>query len=147
MKKTVALFLTLILLFSLCACSFVGVEITVTDGVVHVNSTLPQKVTLVGDEDKEIENREFYKKLMNAIDGKSAEAADLPEGHIFNCECEETYILRISGNYPYGYYLTLHNNGIDISQFCKFRKCMDLLGFVEVDEATMTELICMLNKE
>ena len=147
MKKTVALFLTLILLFSLCACSFVGVEITVTDGVVDVNSTLPPKVTLVGDEDKEIENREFYEKLMNAIDGKSAEAADLPEGHMFNCECEETYMLRISGNYPYGYYLTLHNNGIDISQFCKFRKCMDLLGFVEVDEATMTELICMLNKE
>lgn len=147
MKKTVALLLMLILLFSLCACSFAGVEITVTDGVVHVNSTLPPKVTLIGDEDKEIENREFYEKLMNAIDGKSAEAADLPEGHIFNCECEETYTLRISGNYPYGYYLTLHNNGIDISQFCKFRKCMDLLGFVEVDEATMTELICMLNKE
>ena len=147
MKKTVALLLMLILLFSLCACSFVGVEITVADGVVHVNSTLSQKVTLVGDEDKEIENREFYEKLMNAIDGKSAEAADLPEGHMFNCECEETYMLRISGNYPYGYYLTLHNNGIDISQFCKFRKCMDLLGFVEVDEATMTELICMLNKE
>ena len=62
------------------------------------------------------------------------------------CDCGLTYTVRVRGAYPKGYYLTLHDHGIEISGYCKFRKCMDLLGIVEVDEETMSELIEILKE-
>lgn len=145
MKKLLSFTLLLSLLFSMSGCMLVGPEFTVSDDILNVENTLfTPKMTLVGDEEKEIKNDEFWAKLVEAIDGKAIEDSPVLTGEL--CECELTYTVRITGAYPKGYYLTFHDHGVEISGYCKFRKCMDLLGIVEVDKETMSELIEMLEE-
>ena len=114
-----------------------------TDNTLYIkNSQFAPKMTLVGDEGKEIKSDEFWDKLVAAIDGKAIEDSPVLTGEL--CECELTYTVRIAGTYPKGYYLTFHDHGVEISAYCKYRKCMDLLGIVTVDSETMSELIGML---
>ena len=143
MKRLISFTLLLSLLFSMSACMLVGPEFTVSDDILNVENTLfTPKITLVGDAEKEIKNDEFWTKLIEAIDGKAIEDSPVLTGEL--CECELTYTVRIAGTYPKGYYLTFHDHGVEISGYCKFRKCMDLLGIVEVDKETMSELIAIL---
>jgi hypothetical protein len=121
----------------------IGPEITVDDGVINVsNSVLTPELTLIQDEEKDIHNAELWEAIVNAIDGKVADDAPVLKEEL--CECELTYVLRLKSTYPKGYYLTLHDHGIEISAYCKFRKCMDLYGIVEVDEKAMAEIIGMI---
>ena len=123
----------------------VGPEFTVSDDILSVENTLlTPRMTLVGDEEKEIKCDEFWSKLVEAIDGKAIEDSPVLTDEL--CDCELTYTVRVRGAYPKGYFLTLHDHGIEISGYCKFRKCMDLLGIVEVDEETMSELIEILKE-
>ena len=143
MKKTVFVLISLILLFSFTGCGLVGASFYVEDDILHIDDpTFTPKMTLVGDEEKDITNDELWKKLVEAIDGKPIEDAPITAEEL--CECALTHLVRVRGNYSSGYYLTLHDHGVEISQYCKYRKCMELLGIVEVDEATMNELIGML---
>ena len=144
MKRLSAFILLCTLLFSTSGCILTYTEFSVTGGTLNVESSaFAPKITLVGDdEDKAIENSAFWDKLVEAIDGKPIEDAPITAEEL--CECALTYLVRVRGNYSSGYYLTLHDHGVEISQYCKYRKCMELLGIVEVDEATMNELIGML---
>lgn len=144
MKRIFAIILTLALLLSMQGCMLIGPDFSVTDNTLNVeDSPFTPKMTLVGDdEDKAIENSAFWDKLVEAIDGKPIEDAPITAEEL--CECALTHLVRVRGNYSSGYYLTLHDHGVEISQYCKYRKCMELLGIVEVDEATMNELIGML---
>ena len=143
MKRLTSLLLILTLLFSMQGCVNIETEIEVNDGVISVNSgiTAP-RLTLLGDEDKEIYDTELWEAIVEAIDGKVAEESPVFKNEL--CECELKYTLRLRGAYPKGYYLTLHDHGIEISAYCKFRKCMDLYGIVEVDEENMEKIIGMI---
>ena len=145
MKRMFSLFLFLTLLFSMSGCMLVGPEFTVTDDTLYVSKALfTPTITLVGDEDKEIKSAEFWERLVEAIDGKAIDESPVYSGE--TCECEIEYILRVNGSYSKGYYLSFHEHGIEISGYCKYRKCMDLLGIVEVDEESISELIEMLKE-
>ena len=123
----------------------VGVEFTVTDGTLSVSDTrFTPTITLVGNEDKDITSTELWEKLVEAIDGKPVDESPVYSG--IECECEIEYTLRITGSYSKGYYLTVHEDGIEISGYCRYRKCMDLLGIVAVDESDMTEIVEMLGE-
>ena len=144
MKKIISVLLLVVMIFSFAGCGIIGAGIVVESGTVKVeNASFPTKLVLVGDENKPIEDREFFQKLVSAIDGKKIDNSPVITDEL--CECELTYTVQMTGTYPKGYYLTLHDHGIEISAYCKFRKCMDLLGIVEVDEAAMTELIDILD--
>ena len=145
MKRLISFALLLSLIFSMGGCMLVGPEFTVSDDILSVENTLlTPRMTLVGDEEKEIKCDEFWSKLVEAIDGKAIEDSPVLTDEL--CDCELTYTVRVRGAYPKGYFLTLHDHGIEISGYCKFRKCMDLLGIVEVDEETMSELIEILKE-
>lgn len=145
MKRIFSLILSLALLFSMSGCMLIGVEFTVTDGTLSVSDTpFTPTITLVGDEDKDITSTELWEKLVEAIDGKPVDESPVYSG--IECECETEYILRVKGNYAKGYYLTLHEDGIEISGYCKYRKCMDLMGIVRLDKETVSELIKMLEE-
>ena len=145
MKRLISFALLLSLLFSMGGCMLVGPEFTVSDDILSVENTLlTPRMTLVGNEEKEIKGDEFWAKLVEAIDGKAIEDSPVLTDEL--CDCELTYTVRVRGAYPKGYYLTFHDHGIEISGYCKFRKCMDLLGIVEVDEETMSELIEILKE-
>ena len=143
MKRIFALLTIVVLLFSMQGCTLTGPDFSVADNTLYIESSqLTPRMTLVGDEEKEIKSAEFWSNLVEAIDGKAIEDAPVLTGEL--CECELTYIVHIASTYPNGYYLTLHNHGVEISKYCKFRKCMDLLGIVEVDSETMSKLIGIL---
>lgn len=143
MKRIFAIALLLALLFSIGGCALICPDFSVADNTLYIkNSQFAPKMTLVGDEGKEIKSDEFWDKLVAAIDGKAIEDSPVLTGEL--CECELTYTVRIAGTYPKGYYLTFHDHGVEISAYCKYRKCMDLLGIVTVDSETMSELIGML---
>ena len=145
MKRIFSLILSLSLLFSMSGCMLIGVEFTVTDGTLSVSDTpFTPTITLVGDEDKDITSTELWEKLVEAIDGKPVDESPVYSG--IECECETEYTLRITGSYSKGYYLTVHEDGIEISGYCRYRKCMDLLGIVAVDESDMTEIVEMLGE-
>ena len=145
MKRIFSLILSLALLFSMSGCMLVGVEFTVTDGTLSVSDTrFTPTITLVGNEDKDITSTELWEKLVEAIDGKPVDESPVYSG--IECECEIKYTLRITGSYSKGYYLTVHEDGIEISGYCRYRKCMDLLGIVAVDESDMTEIVEMLGE-
>ena len=145
MKKTVFVMISLILLFSFTGCGLVGASFYVEDDILHIDDpTFTPKMTLVGDEEKDITNDELWEKLVEAIDGKSVDESPVYSG--IECECEIKYTLRITGSYSKGYYLTVHEDGIEISGYCRYRKCMDLLGIVAVDESDMTEIVEMLGE-
>ena len=143
MKRLISFALLLSLLFSMGGCMLVGPEFTVSDDILNVENTLlTPRMTLVADEEKEIKSDEFWAKLVEAIDGKAIEDSPVLPDEL--CDCELTYTVRVRGAYPKGYYLTFHDHGVEISGYCKFRKCMELIGIVELDEETVSELIGML---
>ena len=143
MKRIFALLTIFVLLFSMQGCTLTGPDFSVADNTLYIeNSQITPRMTLIGDEEKEIKNGEFWNNLVEAIDGNAIKNAPVLTGEL--CECELRYTVRVAGTYPNGYYLTLHNHGVEISKYCKFRKCMDLLGIVEVDGETMSELISIL---
>ena len=145
MKKTVFVMISLILLFSFTGCGLVGASFYVENDILHIDDpTFTPKMTLVGDEEKDITNDELWEKLVIVLDGKAVDESPVYSG--IECECEIEYTLRITGSYSKGYYLTVHEDGIEISGYCRYRKCMDLLGIVAVDESDMTEIVEMLGE-
>ena len=142
-KKIFSVLLLTLLILSLGSCALVGSTIEVEDGVISVSgSYLSTKMVLVGNEEKDITDNDIKRALLEAIDGKTPDESYVYTGE--TCECEIKYIIRVIGTYPKGYYLSIHDHGIEISAYCKFRKCMELMGVVELDEETMSELIDML---
>lgn len=146
MKRIFTILLLLTLLFSISGCMLVGPNFSVSDDTLSIeNTSFIPKMTLIDDGgEKEIKNSDFWDKLIIAIDGKEIDDSPVLTGEL--CECELTYTVRVSGTYPNGYYLTLHDHGVEISAYCKFRKCMNLLGIVEVESETMNELIGILEE-
>lgn len=143
MKKIFSVLLLTLFIFSLGGCALVGASIEVENGAIAVNgSYLTTKMVLVGNEEKDITDEGIKRALLEAIDGKTPDESYVYTGEI--CDCEIKYIIRIIGTYPKGYYLSIHDHGIEISEYCKFRKCMELIGIVELDEETVIELIDML---
>lgn len=143
MKKIFSVLLLTLFIFSLGGCALVGANIEVENGAIAVSgSYLTTKMVLVGNEEKEITDEGIKRALLEAIDGKTPDESYVYTDEI--CDCEIKYIIRIIGTYPKGYYLSIHDHGIEISAYCKFRKCMELIGMVELDEETVSELIDML---
>ena len=143
MKKIFSVLLLTLFIFSLGGCALFGANIEVENGAIEVSgSYLTTKIVLVGNEEKDITDDGIKRALLEAIDGKTPDDSYVYTGEI--CDCEIKYIIRIIGTYPKGYYLSIHDHGIEISAYCKFRKCMELIGIVELDEETVSELIGML---
>ena len=143
MRRILSALLLAVLIFSLSGCALVGTAIESSDGVITVSgSYLTTRMVLVGDEEKDITDADVKRALLEAIDGKAPEESYVYTGE--ECDCEIKYIIKVIGTYPKGYYLSVHDHGIEISAYCKFRKCMELIGIVELDEETVSELIDML---
>ena len=142
MKKLTVLILVITIIFSLTSCKSVQTTIEVENGIVYFNRPLfTPEMILRTDEDIIIENDEFYEKLIEAVNEKPINSIDGSNP----CECDIEYTVKISADYKSGYYFLFHDHGIEIQQYCKYRKCLDLYGIVEVDESTLRELIELLN--
>ena len=103
MKKTVAIFLTLLLLLSFAGCDTAKIEVGAENGIAYFHkSTIGPKMILKGESDIEIEEDTFLGKLETAIEGK--ETVDPI------CECQPIYNVGID-KYTFG----LHTHGITIS--------------------------------
>ena len=144
-NKVLSVFISLTLLFCLTGCLAAKTVIEIEDGTVNIKSggTVP-KLTLIGDEERAIENNEFFHQLVETIDGKPIDDAPVERDDI--CNCDLKYTVRMVTSLTGGYYLTLHTHGIEISEYCKYRKCLDLLGIAEVEETAMGVLIEMLEE-
>ena len=140
MKNIFSVFLILALLFSFAGCSAMGVSFSVEDGTANINNAyFTPTMYLCDDEETKISDDELWQELVFAINGQPIAESPVLSGE--ECDCEIEYIIRVIGAYPNGYYLSFHEDGIEISAYCKFRKCMDLLGIVKVDEKTLDRLI------
>lgn len=140
MKNIFSVFLILALLFSFAGCSAMGVSFSVEDGAANINNSyFTPTMYLCDDEETKISDDELWQELVFAINGQPIAESPVLSGE--ECDCEIEYIIRVIGAYPNGYYLSFHEDGIEISAYCKFRKCMDLLGIVKVDEKTLDRLI------
>ena len=142
MKKLTVFILAITIILSLNSCKSVQTTIEVENGIVYFNRPLfTPEIILRTDEDTIIENDEFYEKLIEAVNEKPINSIDGSD----TCECDIEYMIKISADYKSGYYFLFHDHGIEIQQYCKYRKCLDLYGIVEVDESTLRELIELLN--
>ena len=140
MKNIFSVFLILALLFSFAGCSAMGVSFSVEDGAANINNSyFTPTMYLCDDEETKISDDELWQELVFAINGQPIAESPVLSGE--ECDCEIEYIIRVIDAYPNGYYLSFHEDGIEISAYCKFRKCMDLLGIVKVDEKTLDRLI------
>ena len=95
-------------------------------------------------EEISISQEEFYQKLLVAIDSKEIKSAPQPPNEL--CKCDIKYSVKMVGTYAKSYYFDFHTHGVEISSTCRFRKCIDILGIVEVDRETMSELIAILEE-
>ena len=142
MKKLTVFILVITIVLSLASCKSVQTTIEVENGIVYFNRPLfTPEIILRTDEDIIIENDQFYEKLIEAVNEKPINSIDGSN----TCECDIEYRVKISADYKSGYYFLFHDHGIEIQQYCKYRKCLDLYGVVEVDESTLRELIELLN--
>ena len=142
MKKLTVFILVIAIVLSLASCKSVQTTIEVENGIVYFNRPLfTPEIILRTDEDIIIENDEFYEKLIEAVNEKPINSIDGSNP----CECDIEYTVKISADYKSGYYFLFHDHGIEIQQYCKYRKCLDLYGIVEVDESTLRELVELLN--
>ena len=142
MKKLTVFILVITIVLSLASCKSVQTTIEVENGIVYFNRPLfTPEIILRTDEDIIIENDQFYEKLIEAVNEKPINSIDGSN----TCECDIEYTVKISADYKSGYYFLFHDHGIEIQQYCKYRKCLDLYGVVEVDESTLRELIELLN--
>ena len=142
MKKLTVFILVIAIILSLNSCKSVQTTIEVENGIVYFNRPLfTPEIILRTDEDITIENDQFYEKLIEAVNEKPINSIDGSNP----CECDIEYTVKISADYKSGYYFLFHDHGIEIQQYCKYRKCLDLYGIVEVDESTLRELIELLN--
>ena len=146
MKKFTLSILIFAIIFSFAGCNSPRMNIQVENGIVNVeHSQFAPEIILLGDDtlnekDKIIENEAFFGKVIDAIDGHSVKGID--DG--YPCECDIEYRVKISSDWKSGYYFLFHNHGIEIQQYCKYRKCLNLYGIVELDEAQLNELFLML---
>ena len=141
MKKLTVLILVITILLSFASCSIVQTNVEVENGIVYFNrSMFTPEIILLTDKDTTVENDDFYERLIEAIDKKPITSVENNP-----CECDIEYMIKISADYKSGYYFLFHDHGIEIQQYCKYRKCIDLYGIVEVDESTLCELIELLN--
>ena len=139
MKNIFSVFLILALLFSFAGCSAMGVSFSVEDGAANINNSyFTPTMYLCDDEETKISDDELWQELVFAINGQPIAESPVLSGE--ECDCEIEYIIRVIGAYPNGYYLSFHEDGIEISAYCKFRKCMDLLGIVKVDEDSLERI-------
>ena len=142
MKKLTLFILAITIILSLTSCKSVQTTIEVENGIVYFKRPLfTPEMILRTDEDIIIENDQFYEKLIEAVNEKPINSIDGSN----SCECDIEYTVKISADYKSGYYFLFHDHGIEIQQYCKYRKCLDLYGIVEVDESTLLELIELLN--
>ena len=103
MKKIVAIFLMLLLLFSFAGCDTAKIEVGAENGVAYFHvSTIVPKMILKGETEIEIEDKTFFGKLTAAI-------IDKPTVDPV-CECQPIYNVGID-KYTFG----LHSHGITIS--------------------------------
>ena len=141
MKRVIILLLTVTILFSFVSCNNTKINIEVEDGIVSVSHTQSYPdIILLDAEERLITDKTFFEKIVKAIDGKPIKSED----EDFHCECDIEYKLKINTNYANGYYFLFHEHGIEIQGYCKFRKCLNLYGIVEIDESTMSELLSIL---
>ena len=142
MRKASSLLLVIAVLFSFSGCVFLGSSVAVENKTVSIKSygSTPT-FTLDG---VEIEDEEFYQKLLQAIDSKEIKSAPQPPNEL--CKCDIKYSVKMVGTYAKSYYFDFHTHGVEISSTCRFRKCIDILGIVEVDRETMSELIAILEE-
>ena len=141
MKKLTVLILTIAIILSFSGCDSSRVSIEIEDGTVYFNhSQFAPEIILLGDEDKIVGDEAFFGKLVNAINEKPINSIDSS----YPCECDIEYKLKISADYKSGYYFLFHEHGIEIQQYCKYRKCLDLYGIVELDETKLREFFSML---
>ena len=141
MKKLTVFILAITIILSLTSCKSVQTTIEVENGIVYFNRPLfTPEMILRTDEDIIIENDQFYEKLIEAVNEKPINSIDGSNP----CECDIEYTVKISADYKSGYYFLFHNHGIEIQQYCKYRKCLNLYGIVELDEAQLSELFLML---
>lgn len=139
MKRILSVFLILTLLFSFAGCGAMGVSFYVEDGIANINNAyFAPTMYLCDDEETKTSDDVLWQELVFAIHGQPV--VESPALRVEECDCEIEYIIRVIGAYPKGYYLSLHEDGIEISAYCKFRKCMDLLGIVKVDEESLERI-------
>lgn len=103
MKKTFAIFLTLLLMLSFVGCDTAKIEVGAENGVAYFNrGTLTPTIILKGENDIKVEDEYFFGKLVKAIEGK----------HTVDpiCDCQPIYNVGIN-KYTFG----LHSHGITIS--------------------------------
>ena len=140
MKKLTLFILAITIILSLTSCKSVQTTVEVENGIVYFNrSIFTPEMILRTDEDTIIENDEFYERLIEAIDKKPITSVENNP-----CECDIEYTIKISADYKSGYYFIFHDHGIEIQQYCKYRKCIDLYGIVEVGESTLNDLLSYL---
>lgn len=103
MKKIVAIFLVLLLLFSFAGCDTAKIEVGAENEVAYFNrGTLTPTILLKGETDTKVEDEYFFGKLVKAIEGKATVDPV--------CECQPIYNVGID-KYTFG----LHSHGITIS--------------------------------
>ena len=142
MRKAASLLLVLAILFSFSGCIFSCSSVTVENKTVSIKSYGSTPTLTLGD--VEIDDEEFYQKLLVAIDSKEIKSAPQPPNEL--CKCDIKYSVKMVGTYAKSYYFDFHTHGVEISSTCRFRKCIDILGIVEVDRETMSELIAILEE-
>ena len=135
MKKIVAIFLVLLLLFSFAGCDTAKIEVGSKDDVVYIDyHNMTPKITVnKGDEKLPVENPVFFEKLVKSIDGK-------PEHETLPYYPEYIYVVEI-GKYDFA----LHEEHIFIySPLGHNIKGVEIIG-VECTEEEISELVELLD--
>ena len=106
MKKYLVLFLAFFTLLFSVACDTADIEVGVSEnGLTYFhNSTIVPKMTLGGEEDKEIEDKAFFGYLIEAIEDKTVVATE--------CDCQSTYTVAIKQ-----YRFAMHSHGIIVTRY------------------------------
>ena len=102
MKKILIIFASLLIFFSFTGCDTADIEVGTKDGVAYfyVGSITP-KMLLLGENEIEFENDEFFEKLVSSIEFKQTVDAV--------CNCQPVYTVKIKK-----YTFELHSHGITV---------------------------------
>ena len=137
MKKIIAILFILTIFLSLTACDFSKIEISVEEGIIHIEHSdkLPKVNLLVFEGQIPVENPIFFEKLVSCIEGKNREEM------FCSASCENIYVVEI-GKYDFALhkdhiliYTPLGHNikGVSITQ-------------VECTEEEINELVALLDE-